>query len=99
IFSTAKLYGLNMDDYVDDRRDPIQATYAAAAYLKDAYQECGDWLLAIASFNVGKSTVERAIEKAGGAPDFWSIRQYLPSETRGYVPAFIAVAYVMNYYT
>jgi membrane-bound lytic murein transglycosylase D len=98
MFTTAKLYGLNMDDYVDDRRDPIQASYAAAAYLKDAYQEFGDWLLAIASYNCGKSNVERAIEKAGGATDFWSIRQYLPNETRGYVPAFIAVAYVMNYY-
>lgn len=98
MFTTAKLYGLNMDDYVDDRRDPIQATYAAAAYLKDAYQEFGDWLMAIASYNCGKSNVERAIEKSGGATDFWSIRQYLPKETRNYVPAFIAVAYVMNYY-
>jgi membrane-bound lytic murein transglycosylase D len=98
MFTTAKLYGLNMDDYVDDRRDPIQASYAAAAYLKDAYEEFGDWLLAIASYNCGKSNVEHAIEKAGGANDFWSIRQYLPAETRGYVPAFIAVAYLMNYY-
>jgi membrane-bound lytic murein transglycosylase D len=97
MFTTAKLYGLNMDDYVDDRRDPIQASYAAAAYLKDAYQEFGDWLLAIASYNCGKSNVEHAIEKAG-ASDFWSIRQYLPVETRGYVPAFIAVTYLMNYY-
>ena len=98
MFTTGKLYGLNIDDYVDDRRDPIQASYAAAAYLKDAYQEFGDWLLAIASYNCGKSNVEHALEKAGGATDFWSIRQYLPAETRGYVPAFIAVAYVMNYY-
>jgi len=98
MFTTAKIYGLNIDDYVDDRRDPIQASYAAAAYLRDAYQEFGDWLLAIASYNCGKSNVEHAIEKAGGAGDFWSIRQYLPVETRGYVPAFIAVAYVMNYY-
>ena len=98
MFTTGKLYGLNIDDYVDDRRDPIQATYAAAAYLKDAYQEFGDWLLAIASYNCGKSNVEHAIEKAG-ASDFWSIRPFLPVETRGYVPAFIAVAYVMNYYT
>jgi membrane-bound lytic murein transglycosylase D len=99
MFTTGKLYGLSIDDYVDDRRDPIQASYAAAAYLKDAYQEFGDWLLAIASYNCGKSNVEHAIEKAGGANDFWSIRQYLPAETRGYVPAFIAVAYVMNYYS
>ena len=97
MFTTARLYGLNMDDYVDDRRDPVQATYAAAAYLKDAYEEFGDWLLAIASYNCGKSNVEHAIDKAG-ASDFWSIRQYLPAETRGYVPAFIAVTYLMNYY-
>jgi membrane-bound lytic murein transglycosylase D len=94
--ATAKLYGLANDSYVDDRRDPIQASYAAAAYLKDAYMEFGDWLLAIASYNCGKSNVERAIEKAG-ALDFWSIRQYLPLETRGYVPAYIAIAYIMNY--
>ncbi|MDB5030906.1 MAG: lytic transglycosylase [Mucilaginibacter sp.] len=94
--TTAKMYGLNMDSYVDERRDPIQASYAAAAYLKDAYQEFGDWLLAIASYNCGKSNVERAVQKAG-AMDFWSIRQYLPPETRNYVPAYIAVSYVMNY--
>jgi len=93
---TAKLYGLNMDKYTDDRRDPVQASYAAAAYLKDAYAEFGDWLLAIASYNCGKTNVERAIAKAG-ALDFWSIRQYLPNETRGYVPAYIAIAYVMNF--
>ncbi|AYL97468.1 lytic transglycosylase domain-containing protein [Mucilaginibacter celer] len=97
--TTAKIYGLNMDNYIDDRRDPIQSSYAAAAYLKDAYQEFGDWLLAIASYNCGKSNVERAVEKAGGVTDFWSIRQYLPVETRGYVPAFIAMNYVMNYFS
>jgi membrane-bound lytic murein transglycosylase D len=96
--TTAKLYGLNMDGYVDERRDPVRASYAAAAYLKDAYEEFGDWLLAIASYNCGKSSVESAIAQAGGANDFWSIRQYLPAETRNYVPAYIAVAYVMNYY-
>jgi len=98
MFTTAKLYGLNINDYVDDRRDPIQASYAAAAYLKDAYEEFGDWLLAIASYNCGKSNVEHAIDRAG-ASDFWSIRQYLPVETRGYVPAYIAVTYLMNYYS
>ncbi len=96
--TTAKIYGLNMDGYVDERRDPIQASYAAAAYLKDAYQQFGDWLLAIASYNCGKSNVEHALEKAGPGSDFWAIRQYLPNETRGYVPAFIAMNYVMNYY-
>jgi membrane-bound lytic murein transglycosylase D len=93
---TAKMYGLSMTEYVDERRDPIQASYAAAAYLKDAYQEFGDWLLAIASYNCGKSNVEHAIEKAG-VLDFWAIRQYLPAETRSYVPAYIAMSYVMNY--
>jgi len=96
--TTAKLYGLNMDGYIDERRDPVRASYAAAAYLKDAYEEFGDWLLAIASYNCGKSNVENAIAKAG-ANDFWSIRQYLPVETRNYVPAYIAVAYIMNYYS
>jgi membrane-bound lytic murein transglycosylase D len=96
--TTAKLYGLNMDGYIDERRDPVRASYAAAAYLKDAYEEFGDWLLAIASYNCGKSNVENALAKAGGPTDFWSIRQYLPVETRNYVPAYIAVAYVMNYY-
>jgi membrane-bound lytic murein transglycosylase D len=95
--TTAKLYGLNMDDYVDERRDPVRASYAAAAYLKDAYEEFGDWLLAIASYNCGKSNIENAMAKSG-ANDFWSLRQYLPSETRNYVPAYIAVAYIMNCY-
>lgn len=95
--TTGRTYGLNINNYVDERRDPIQASYAAAAYLKDAYQEFGDWLLAIAAYNCGKGSVERAIAKAN-ALDFWSIREYLPQETRGYVPAYIAVAYVMNYY-
>lgn len=96
--TTAKMYGLNMDGYVDERRDPVRASYAAAAYLKDAYEEFGDWLLAIASYNCGKSNIENAMAKAGGATDFWSIRQHLPVETRNYVPAYIAVAYIMNYY-
>lgn len=94
---TAKIYGLKMTDYVDERRDPIQSSQAAAAYLRDAYQQFGDWLLAIASYNCGKSNVENALAKTG-ATDYWSIRQLLPAETRGYVPAYIAVSYIMNYY-
>ena len=97
MFSTAKLYRLNINDYVDERRDPIQASYAAAAYLKDAYEEFGDWLLAIAAYNCGSSNIERAIEKAGST-DFWTIRKFLPEETRNYVPAYIAITYIMNYY-
>lgn len=97
MFATARLYGLKMDNYVDERKDPIQASYATAAYLKDAYNDFGDWLLAIASYNCGKGNVIRAMQKSGGT-DFWSIRNYLPAETRGYVPAYIAIAYVMNFY-
>ncbi len=97
MFATARLYGLKMDNYVDERKDPIQASYATARYLKDAYNDFGDWLLAIASYNCGKGNVMRAMQRSGGN-DFWSIRNYLPAETRGYVPAFIAISYVMNFY-
>lgn len=97
MFTTAKGYDLEMNNYVDERKDPIQASYAAAAYLKDAYNEFGDWLLAIASYNCGKGNVLRAMNRSG-KNDFWGIRAYLPAETRGYVPAFIGVSYVMNYY-
>jgi len=97
MFTTARLYGLKMDNYVDERKDPVQASYATARYLKDAYNDFGDWLLAIASYNCGKGNVIRAMQKSGGN-DFWSIRNYLPAETRGYVPAYIAIAYVMTYF-
>lgn len=95
MFSTAKGYGLNMDNYVDERKDPIQASYAAAAYFRDAFVQLGDWLLAIAAYNCGTGNVNRAIAKAHSR-DFWEIRRYLPMETRNYVPAFIAALYVMN---
>ena len=96
MFGTAKAYGLNMDNFVDERKDPIQASYAAAAYFRDAYEELGDWLLAIAAYNCGKGNVTRAIDKAGSR-DFWEIRRFLPKETRDYVPAFIAAVYLMKY--
>lgn len=96
MFGTAKAYGLNMDNFVDERKDPIQASYAAAAYFRDAYEELGDWLLAIAAYNCGKGNVNRAIVKAGSR-DFWDIRKFLPKETSNYVPAFIAAVYVMKY--
>jgi len=95
MFTTAKGYGLGMDNYVDERKDPIQASYAAAAYFKDAFAELGDWLLAIAAYNCGTGNVNRAIAKAHSR-DFWAIRPFLPMETRNYVPAFIAALYVMN---
>jgi membrane-bound lytic murein transglycosylase D len=96
MFGTAKSYGLNMDNFVDERKDPVEASYAAAAYFKDAYEEFGDWLLAIAAYNCGMGNVNRAIQKSGSR-DFWEIRTYLPKETRNYVPAFIAAVYVMKY--
>lgn len=97
MFATAKAFNLNIDNYVDERKDPHAATYAAAAYLKDAYNEFGDWQLAIASYNCGKGNVARAIQRSGLTnPDFWSIRKYLPQETRNYVPAFIAMTYVLS---
>lgn len=96
MFGTGKAYGLKMDNFVDERKDPIQASYAAAQYFKDAYEELGDWLLAIAAYNCGKGAVSRAIIKANSR-NFWDIRQFLPKETRNYVPAFIAAVYVMNY--
>lgn len=96
MFSTAKGYHLNVDNFVDERKDPIQASYAAGAYFRDAYAELGDWLLAIAAYNCGTGNVNRAIAKAGSR-DFWEIRPFLPLETRNYVPAFIAAIYIMKY--
>ncbi|MBC7418429.1 MAG: lytic transglycosylase domain-containing protein, partial [Pedobacter sp.] len=96
MFATGKAYGLKIDNYVDERKDPIQASYAAATYFRDAYDELGDWLLALAAYNCGKGNVDRAIAKSGSR-DFWEIRPYLPKETRNYVPAYIAAVYVMNY--
>ncbi|MDB5120999.1 MAG: lytic transglycosylase [Sphingobacteriales bacterium] len=98
MYSTAKGYGLQMDNFVDERKDPFLASVAAAAYLKDAYKELGDWLLTIAAYNCGTGSVKRAIIKSGGKRNFWEIRHLLPIETQNYVPAFIATNYVMNYY-
>ena len=98
MFTTARLYNLTMDSYIDERKDPVAASYAAAAYLKEAYQEFGDWLLAIASYNCGKGNVLRAIQRSGlTQPDYWAISPYLPRETRRYVPAFIAMTYMLSY--
>lgn len=95
---TAKGYGLVMDNYTDERKDPVKASYAAAKYLVDAHARIGDWLLAIAAYNCGTGAVTRAIEKSGGIPDFWKVRRFLPVETQNYVPAFIATVYSMKYF-
>lgn len=97
MLSTGRLYGLNVNSYVDERKDPYKSTEAALRYLKRSYDEFGDWLLAIASYNCGPGNVRKAIRRSGGKRTFWEIRPYLPRETRGYVPAFIAVNYAFNY--
>lgn len=98
MITTGKQYGLEVTSLIDERRDPIKSSYAAAHYLKDLYDIFGDWTLVIASYNCGPNNVRKAISRAGGVKDYWQIYPYLPAETRGYVPAFIAANYVMNYY-
>ena len=98
IATTARHYNLEMNSYVDERFDPIKSCRAAAQYLRDAYDIFGDWGLAIASYNCGSGTVNKAIRRSGGGKDFWDVYNYLPRETRGYVPAFVAALYVLTYY-
>ena len=101
IIAAADGYGMEVTSLVDERRDPFISTQKACAFLKDLYNTYGDWSLAIAAYNCGPGTVNKALRKAGGDPnqhDFWSIYNYLPSETRGYVPKFIAANYIMEYY-
>ena len=95
---TAKRYGLTINSLVDERRDPIKASYAAAHYLSDLYKVFGDWNLVIAAYNCGPDQVNKAIHRSKGEKDYWQIYPYLPKETRGYVPAFIAANYIMTYY-
>ncbi|MFY7972515.1 MAG: LysM peptidoglycan-binding domain-containing protein [Flavobacteriales bacterium] len=96
---TGKMYGLDVTSYQDDRFDAYKSTEAACKYLKFLYNTFGDWQLALAAYNSGPGNVNKAIRRSGGKKDFWSIKPFLPKETQGYVPAFIAVNYVMNYAT
>ncbi len=96
---TAELYGLRINEYIDERKDPEKSTKAAAQYLKDLHKNYDNWLLALAAYNCGPGNVNKAIRRSGGKKDFWEIRQFLPRETRYYVPRFIAANYLMNYYT
>lgn len=98
IFSTGRRYDLTVNSLVDERCDPIKSTHAAAKFLKDLYNIYNDWLLALAAYNCGPGNVNKAIKRAGNINNYWDIYFYLPRETRGYVPAFIAVTYLMNYY-
>ncbi len=97
MYRTALQYNLKINSYVDERLDPIASTHAACKYLKDSYTIFGDWALAIASYNCGAGNVNKAIRRAGSR-DFWKIYPYLPRETRGYVPSFVAALYTLNYY-
>ncbi len=97
MYGTAKLYGLRIDSFVDERMDPVQSAHAAAKYLSDSYRIFGDWNLAIASYNCGAGNVNKAIRRSGSR-NFWDIYPYLPRETRGYVPAFVGALYTMKYY-
>lgn len=98
MYPTGKMYGLDVTSYVDERCDPIKATEAACKYLKYLYSWYKDWNLALAAYNAGPGTINNAIRKSGGKTNYWDIFPYIPKETRGYVPAFIAANYFMNYY-
>lgn len=97
MLATGKLYNLKINSMIDERRDPEKSTYAACQYFKDMYAIYNDWLLVIAAYNCGAGNVNKAIARSGGKRTFWEICDYLPKETRGYVPAFIAVTYLMSY--
>lgn len=98
MLKTGQGYGLEVNSLVDERRDPYKSTEAAVRYLKDLYSIYGDWNLVIAAYNCGPGNVNKAIARSGGKQDYWEIYYHLPRETRGYVPAFIAANYIMNYY-
>jgi len=98
MYSTGRAYGLTINSVVDERRDPVKATHAAARYLKDLYGIYSDWGLVIAAYNCGPGNVNKAIRRSGNRKDYWEIYYRLPRETRGYLPGYIAATYAMNYY-
>ncbi len=98
MYQTGKTYGLEVNSFVDDRRDPVKATDAAARHLRDLYNIFGDWGLAISAYNCGAGNVKKAIYRSGGKTNFWEVKQFLPRETQNYFPAFIGAYYLMNYY-
>lgn len=97
MYSTGKMYDLDVSSYVDERRDPIKATKAACQYLSKLYEIFDDWDLALAAYNSGPGNVNKAIRRSGGYRNYWNIRRFLPRETAGYVPAFIATMYIFEY--
>ena len=97
MFATGKMYDLDISSYVDERRDPIKSTYAAAKYLAKLYKIFGDWDLALAAYNSGPGNVSKAIRRSGGYTNYWNIRSNLPRETAGYLPAFLATMYIFEF--
>ncbi len=98
MYGTGRMYNLTINSFIDERRDPIASSHAAARFLRDLYAIYKDWTLVIAAYNCGPGNVNKAIRRAGGKRNYWEIYYYLPKETRGYVPAFIAATYAFNYY-
>jgi membrane-bound lytic murein transglycosylase D len=98
MYSTGRFYGLTINSVVDERRDPVKATHAAAKYLKDLYNIYNDWTLVIAAYNCGPGNVNKAIHRSGNKKDYWDIFYRLPRETRGYIPQYVAATYAVNYY-
>ncbi|MCF8713643.1 LysM peptidoglycan-binding domain-containing protein [Joostella atrarenae] len=97
MYPTGKAYGLDVSSYVDERSDPMRSTEAACKYLGKLYEMFGDWDLALAAYNSGPGNVNKAIRRSGGSSNYWNLRTYLPRETAGYVPAFLATMYIMEY--
>jgi membrane-bound lytic murein transglycosylase D len=97
MFSTGRMYGLDVNSYVDERMDPLKSTNAAARYLAKLYDIFADWDLALAAYNSGPGNVSKAIRRSGGYKNYWNLRPYLPRETAGYVPAFLATMYIFEY--
>jgi membrane-bound lytic murein transglycosylase D len=98
MYSTGRFYGLTINSVIDERRDPVKSTYAAAKYLKDLYDIYNDWILVIAAYNCGPGNVNKAIRRSGNKKDYWDIYYRLPRETRGYIPQYVAAVYGINYY-
>ena len=98
MLATGRMYKLQVNTFVDERRDPVASTHAAAKFLKDLYGIYNDWVLALAAYNCGPGNVNKAIRRSGGKTSYWEIYPYLPRETRGYVPLYIGATYAMNYY-
>lgn len=98
MYQTGKEYNLNVDSYVDERSDPVKSSKAATQYMTNMYRIFGDWELVLASYNSGAGNVAKAIRRSGGQQNYWNIRKYLPKETQGYVPAFLATMYIYEYH-